>query len=137
MRRADIIVDSPRITPGTSFQADIPNTSLTFAATRRALRENRIAAATQSAAALLGTNSDFKKLARIFAEAQQIEPLVQLIWDRREAVLNRFSAIATFLQLCNCLDEARVREFRLWLFADSTSPANFWFSDFLHLLKDF
>jgi hypothetical protein len=108
-----------------------------LAATREALREKRTATAAQLAAAILDAGSNLEQLARIFAKAQEIERLVQLIWDRRETSLRSCAPIATFMRLCYAAEGAntRVRALRSWLFDDSTPPPSFTFRDTVRRLK--
>src|ERR1700693_2277405 len=117
-------MDSTGDRSGPSAEADGPNVPALLSATRRALRNGRMGAATKTASDILAATSDLRELKQAFAEAQKLDALVQLIWDRRESALRRLTEVAAFMRICQVAEhgDAYFRKLRTWLLDESTAP---------------
>jgi hypothetical protein len=122
-------MDSTSDRSETSAEAGGSNVPALLSATRRALRNGRMGAATKTASDILAATSNLRQLKQAFAEVQKLDALVQLIWDRRESALRRLTQVAAFMRMCEAAEHGDVhfRKLRAWLLDESTAPLSFSF----------
>jgi hypothetical protein len=116
--------------------SNVANVWAFLSATKKALSEGRIKAAEESAVMVLMETDGLRLLERVFTEAQKLDLLVKLLWDRRDTALTHLAAVAAYMRMSAAVgngdEQARLRS---WLFADSTAPVRFSHLDFLGWFK--
>ncbi|HEY1707537.1 MAG TPA: hypothetical protein VGG10_04690 [Rhizomicrobium sp.] len=118
-------------------QAGLSGRRRQIAAVQQALAAGEFNAAMASADRLLTSPVEIRVLKRIFAEAQRLDLLAALIWERRDIALGHLSSVADYMEMCRHKPqpEASLSELKAWLLDSRTPPVRFARQEYLHAFK--